>query len=285
VYEELNTFEYTPEIGPAEFYTDKTKFTYSVGNLPEGISASNSNGKLVISGTPQEEFNETTTVTISYPSAEDKELSIKWNIETNNSELCQGGFPQCENVGVYTCDECGIPLCDMHYLDVWNENKLCGRYCLTCAGNHECEEKITCYYCGNSVDLMHKCVKCDQWICDECETWVGDDGWFCPECKPADDKYHTCAQDGCTNTNEFESGQYCTSCGKWYCFLHTGGSLCEDCYNKVQRCVLCGDTLDKLPADLYSYCEPCGGYVCYVHGSHEDRTPGLTAVKQFVVTV
>lgn len=48
---ELTPIEYIPEIGPTEYYTDKTKFTYSMNSyLPPGIYARTENGKLIIGG-------------------------------------------------------------------------------------------------------------------------------------------------------------------------------------------------------------------------------------------
>ena len=179
VNEELNTFNYTPEIGPSEFYTDKTKFTYLVGTLPQGVLASNSNGKLVISGTPEEEFNKTTTVTISYPYAENKELSIEWNIEKDEKKCYICGAS--EEFVEHKCPVCNEWICTAHeeWTEVYGElmphcincNVICehdgctnttpGGICSYC-GKRCCETHFgappfSCEVCGR-IELCYKCI-------------------------------------------------------------------------------------------------------------------------------
>jgi hypothetical protein len=111
--------EYVPEIGPKEYYSDTSLFTYTYksSDLPHKLDIDIVDGKLIISKEietwPWSAGTITIPITVKYPGAVDKELIIEIisHPDLDYCGLCSDELTE----GKYMyCDHCKHNVCDLH---------------------------------------------------------------------------------------------------------------------------------------------------------------------------
>jgi hypothetical protein len=122
--------EYVPEIGPKEYYSDTSLFTYTYksSDRPHGLDIDIEDGKLIISSEYWHWWEGTITfpITVKYPGADDKELIIEiiTHPDLEHCALCddklvEGRYIYCSHClgnvcdvhGIETCSVCGETIC------------------------------------------------------------------------------------------------------------------------------------------------------------------------------